>query len=174
MRTQKISQKLFIFLKTQKILKFKILDPQKMTRAYVCLKISEYPPPPPPPRFIRPIYPTDQGYFLTQSWFEMHPLLYVHAQLSEWDMTDMHVIYFVYNSALVKQDMTDMHVIYFVYNSALVKQIFIPFRKGKHPIAPGPGPARPIPYKYFKTPSIQILYHCSSDRLLSGGYAVTV
>ena len=110
-------------------------------------------PPPPPPPFIRPIYPTDQGYFLTQSWFEMHPLLYVHAQLSEWDMTDMHVIYFV-------------------YNSALVKQIFIPYRKGKHPIAPGPGPARPIPYKYFKTPSIQILYHCSSDRLLSGGYAV--
>ena len=96
--------------------------------------------PPPPTRFIRPIYPTDQGYFLTQSWFEMHPLLYVHAQLSEWDMTDMHVIYFV-------------------YNSALVKQIFIPYRKGKHPIAPGPGPARPIPYKYFKTPSIQILYH---------------
>ena len=85
----------------------------------------------------------------------MHPLLYVHAQLSEWDMTDMHVIYFV-------------------YNSALVKQIFIPYRKGKHPIAPGPGTARPIPYKYFKTPSIQILYHCSSDRLLSGGYTLCI
>ena len=141
MRTPKKIQKIIYFSenrKTQKILECKILDPKKLTRAYVCLKISEYPPPPPPrpppspppppPSFIRPIYPTDQGYFLTQSWFEMHPLLYVHAQLSEWDMTDMHVIYFV-------------------YNSALVKQTFIPYREGKHPIAQGPGPTRPIPYK---------------------------
>ena len=28
------------------MLKFKILNPPKMTRAYVCMKISEYPPPP--------------------------------------------------------------------------------------------------------------------------------
>ena len=42
------TQKIFTFLKTPKILKFKNLH-QKMDRAYVCMKISEYPPPPPPP-----------------------------------------------------------------------------------------------------------------------------
>ena len=40
------TQKIFIFLKTEKILKFKIWT-QKMTRASVCMKISELPPPPP-------------------------------------------------------------------------------------------------------------------------------
>ena len=35
----------FFFLKTPKILYFKILNPPKMTWAYVCVKISEYPAP---------------------------------------------------------------------------------------------------------------------------------
>ena len=39
-------QKIFIFLKTQKneIQSFEL--PKKIGRAYVCVKISEYPPPP--------------------------------------------------------------------------------------------------------------------------------
>ena len=37
-------QKIFIFLKPPKILKFRILNPKKMVCAYVCVKISEYPP----------------------------------------------------------------------------------------------------------------------------------
>ena len=37
-------QKIFIFLKTPKNIEIRILNPQKMGRAYVCVKISEYPP----------------------------------------------------------------------------------------------------------------------------------
>ena len=33
-----------IFLKTQKNIEFQNFEPQKMGRAYVCMKISEYPP----------------------------------------------------------------------------------------------------------------------------------
>ena len=40
-----ISQKIFIFLKTPKNIEIKSFEPQKLTRAYVCIKISEYPPP---------------------------------------------------------------------------------------------------------------------------------
>ena len=39
-----ISPKIFSFMKTPNILKFKILN-QKIARAYVCMNISEYPPP---------------------------------------------------------------------------------------------------------------------------------
>ena len=39
-----IPQKLFIFLKTQKNIEIQNFEPQKMDRAYVCVKISEYPP----------------------------------------------------------------------------------------------------------------------------------
>ena len=35
---------MFIFLKTQKNIKIQNFEPQKMDRAYVCMKISEYPP----------------------------------------------------------------------------------------------------------------------------------
>ena len=35
---------IYFFWKSPKILKFKILNPPKMAQAYVCLKISEYPP----------------------------------------------------------------------------------------------------------------------------------
>ena len=41
-------QKIFIFLKIQKNIEIQNFKPQKMGRAYVCVKISEYPPPPPP------------------------------------------------------------------------------------------------------------------------------
>ena len=37
-------QKIFIFLKTQKNIEIQNFEPQKMGRAYVCVKISEYPP----------------------------------------------------------------------------------------------------------------------------------
>ena len=40
-----IPQKIFIFLKTPKNIEIQKFDPQKMDRAYVCMKISEYPPP---------------------------------------------------------------------------------------------------------------------------------
>ena len=42
-------KKIFIFLKTQKNIESQNFEPKKMGRAYVCVKISEYPPPPPPP-----------------------------------------------------------------------------------------------------------------------------
>ena len=42
-----IPQKIFIFLKTPKNIEIQNFDPKKMGRAYVCMKISEYPPPPP-------------------------------------------------------------------------------------------------------------------------------
>ena len=38
-------QKIFIFLKTPKIIQN--FGPEKLAQAYVCVKISEYPPPPP-------------------------------------------------------------------------------------------------------------------------------
>ena len=37
-------QKIFIFLKTPKNIEIQNFEPQKMGRAYVCVKISEYPP----------------------------------------------------------------------------------------------------------------------------------
>ena len=40
-------QKIFIFQKTPKNIEIQNFEPQKMDRAYVCVKISEYPPPPP-------------------------------------------------------------------------------------------------------------------------------
>ena len=48
--TKKISTKssyppkIFFFLKTQKNIEIQNFEPQKMGRAYVCVKISEYPP----------------------------------------------------------------------------------------------------------------------------------
>ena len=39
-----IPKKIFIFLKIQKNIEIQKFDPQKMDRAYVCMKISEYPP----------------------------------------------------------------------------------------------------------------------------------
>ena len=39
-------KKILIFLKTQKNIKIQNFKPPKMGRAYVCVKISEYPPPP--------------------------------------------------------------------------------------------------------------------------------
>ena len=38
-------QKIFIFLKTQKNIEIQDFEPPKMGRAYVCVKILEYPPP---------------------------------------------------------------------------------------------------------------------------------
>ena len=38
-------QKIFIFLKTPKNIEIQNFEPQKMGRAYVCVKISESPPP---------------------------------------------------------------------------------------------------------------------------------
>ena len=35
-----------MFLKTPKNIEIQKFDPKKMDRAYVCMKISEYPPPP--------------------------------------------------------------------------------------------------------------------------------
>ena len=46
-----IPQKIFIFLKTPKNIEIQNFEPQKMTRVYVCMKISEYLPPPPPGPF---------------------------------------------------------------------------------------------------------------------------
>ena len=42
------TQKIFIFLKTKKNIEIQNFEPKKMGRAYVCMKISKYPPPPPP------------------------------------------------------------------------------------------------------------------------------
>ena len=42
-----IPPKIFIFLKTPKNIEIQNFEPQKIARAYVCVKISEYPPPPP-------------------------------------------------------------------------------------------------------------------------------
>ena len=39
-------QKVFIFLRTQKIIEIQNFEPKKMVRAYVGVKISESPPPP--------------------------------------------------------------------------------------------------------------------------------
>ena len=39
-------QKIFIFLKTQNNIEIQNFEAQKMVRAYVYVKISEYPPPP--------------------------------------------------------------------------------------------------------------------------------
>ena len=39
-----IPKKIFIFLKTQKNIEIQNFEPKKMDRAYVCMKISEYPP----------------------------------------------------------------------------------------------------------------------------------
>ena len=39
-----IPQKFFIFLKTPKTIEIQNFEPQKIARAYVCVKISEYPP----------------------------------------------------------------------------------------------------------------------------------
>ena len=38
-------KQLLIFLKTQKNIEIQNVEPKKMGRAYVCVKISEYPPP---------------------------------------------------------------------------------------------------------------------------------
>ena len=37
-------QKMFIFLKTPKNIEIQNFEPQKIARAYVCVKISEFPP----------------------------------------------------------------------------------------------------------------------------------
>ena len=42
-------QKIFIFQKTPKNIEIQNFEPPKMDRAYVCVKISEYPPPLPGP-----------------------------------------------------------------------------------------------------------------------------
>ena len=53
MTPQKISTKssyppkILSFLKTPKNIEIQNFEPKKMDRAYVCMKISEYPPPPP-------------------------------------------------------------------------------------------------------------------------------
>ena len=39
-----IPQKIFNFQKTPKNIEIQNFEPQKMTQAYVCMKISEYPP----------------------------------------------------------------------------------------------------------------------------------
>ena len=41
-----IPQKILNFLKTPKNVEIKNFEPQKMVRAYVCMKVSEFPPPP--------------------------------------------------------------------------------------------------------------------------------
>ena len=43
-----IPQKNIHFLKNPQKIEIQKFDPKKMDRAYVCMKISEYPPPPPP------------------------------------------------------------------------------------------------------------------------------
>ena len=43
-----IPQKIFVFVKPPKNIEIQNFEPQKMTRAYVCMKISEYFPTPPP------------------------------------------------------------------------------------------------------------------------------
>ena len=41
-------KKIIVFLKTPKNIEIQNFEPQKIAPAYVCVKISEYPPPPPP------------------------------------------------------------------------------------------------------------------------------
>ena len=43
------AQNIYFSENPEKMLKLKILNPKKMTLAYVCMKISEYPPAPHPP-----------------------------------------------------------------------------------------------------------------------------
>ena len=45
-----IPQKIYIFLKTPKNIEIHDFEPKQMTQAYVCMKISEYPPRGAPPR----------------------------------------------------------------------------------------------------------------------------
>ena len=42
-----ILKKILFFLKTPKIIEIQNFEPKEITRAYVCMKLSEYPPPPP-------------------------------------------------------------------------------------------------------------------------------
>ena len=51
-----IPHKIFIFLKTPKNNEIQNFEPQKIGRAYVCVKISEYPPPHPHPRVCTTVY----------------------------------------------------------------------------------------------------------------------
>ena len=51
-----IPPKILIFLKTQKSIEILNFEPPKLTRAYVCMKISEYPPPPPPRDLVLPLW----------------------------------------------------------------------------------------------------------------------
>ena len=55
-------KKILIFLKTQKIIETQNFEPQKMGRAYVCVKISEYPP------WVRIILLNTQNLFLC--WYQ--------------------------------------------------------------------------------------------------------
>ena len=48
-----IPPKIFIFLKTPKNIEIHNFESQKIARAYVCVKISEYAPPPPHPGLVR-------------------------------------------------------------------------------------------------------------------------
>ena len=65
--------KIFIFLKTPKNIEIQNFEPQKMTRAYVCMKISEYPPPPPwvpcPPLWIHTCHEGCKTKFLIENLF---------------------------------------------------------------------------------------------------------
>ena len=45
--------KIFISLKTPKNIETQNYEPQKIVRAYVCVKISEYTPPPPGSSYLR-------------------------------------------------------------------------------------------------------------------------
>ena len=47
------TQKNIHFSETPKNIEIQKFDPQKMDRAYVYMKISEYPPPPPPGKGVR-------------------------------------------------------------------------------------------------------------------------
>ena len=67
-------KKYSFFWKPKKILKFKFLNPPKMTRAYVCMKLSEHPPLPPGVLqrlfTLRPTVclPRDQAYDVKLHW----------------------------------------------------------------------------------------------------------
>ena len=56
-----IPQKISISLKTPQNIEIQNFEPKKMTRAYVCMKISEYPPTPP-----QAITVTWMDYFVNQ------------------------------------------------------------------------------------------------------------
>ena len=60
-----IFPKIFIFLKTPKNIEIQNFEPKKMTRAYVCIKISEY-----PLGFGRPSIKISQ--YRDQTCFSMH------------------------------------------------------------------------------------------------------